>query len=187
MESFNLRQALKEFVPFDENEAECLRKTLNFVETGSNLFSRSNQLGHINSSAFLMNSDLSKLLMMHHKFLNQWFQFGGHSDGDENTMRVAAREVREESGIENFVPLRNGVFDISVNSIPCNEKKKEPAHLHFDIYFIFTTDTEKFQVSSESNSLRWFTLDEYKKLEPTEQRRRFAGKWEQLRKKNSSA
>ena len=182
---FNLLKALKNYKPFDKNEEEHLRKVQDFIRTNNDLFSRSNQSGHITGSGFLMNSDLTKLLMTHHKALDKWLQFGGHSDGDKNTMRVAARETMEESGIEDFVSLKDEIADIDVHPIPYNEKKKVPAHFHYDIRFIFTTDKEKYQVSDESIDLKWFTLEEFKKLEANETQQRFAKKWECLQKEKA--
>lgn len=182
---FNLLDELERYQPFDQVEAKNLRLIKDFMKSGTNLFSRSNLAGHINGSAYLLNEDLTKLLMTHHKALNTWLQFGGHSDGDENTMRVAMRETMEESGIKNFKPMQIGnsyIMDVAVNDIPANEKKKEPAHKHYDIYFMFTTAEKNYTVSDESNDLRWFTLDEFKQLEPNQNRLRFIEKWENFKK-----
>lgn len=184
-QEFDLFQALANYTPFDEIEAGHLKSVCEFISRGGDLFSRSNLEGHINGSGFLMNADLTKLLMTHHKALDKWLQFGGHSDGDENTMNVAARETMEESGIENFKPLINGIADIDVHPIPENKKKGEPEHLHYDIRFIFTTDESEYIVSDESNDLRWLTLDEFKQLETNEARQRFIAKWETLQKERA--
>ena len=183
---FNLIEELNHYQPFDITEAKNLQLTKDFIKSNKNLFSRSNSVGHINGSGFLLSKDLSQILLTHHKALNKWLQFGGHSDGDENTMRVAMRETFEESGIKNFKPLRvNGsyIVDVAVNDIPSNEKKKEPAHKHYDIYFMFTTPQKEFVISEESNDLKWFTFEEFKQLEPTPNRLRFIKKWENLRSK----
>ena len=181
---FNLNEELKKYKPLDSDELKNLELTKEFIESNNNLFSRSNLVGHINGSGFLMNDDLSQILLTHHKILNKWLQFGGHSDGDENTLNVAMRETFEESGISNFQPIcMNGsyIVDVAVNDIPENKKKNEPAHKHYDIYFMFKTSDKKYHISNESNDLKWFTLDEFKQLEPTPNRLRFIKKWENLK------
>lgn len=182
--AFDLVAALKQYQPFDATEAENLKLTQNFLQNNNNLFSRTNLAGHVNGSGFLLSEDLSQVLLTHHKALNQWLQFGGHSDGDANTLRVAMRETWEESGIANFHPVRiNGsyIVDVAVNQIPANDKKQEPAHQHYDIYFLFTTPEKDYRISNESNDLKWFTFDEFKQLPATPNRLRFIQKWQRLR------
>ena len=42
--------------------------------------------------AWVVSPDRSRVLMMHHRKLDQWFQPGGHADGDADILRVALRE-----------------------------------------------------------------------------------------------
>ncbi|MCL2229037.1 MAG: NUDIX hydrolase [Firmicutes bacterium] len=179
--NFDLESALKKFRPFDKVEAEHLDKVLAFVGKGEDLFTRENKQGHIVGSAFLFNRDLSKILLNFHKKLNRWNQFGGHSDGEKNTMSVAARELQEESGITNFEPLLGEIADVESHVYPA--KNGEPEHIHYDIRFFFVTDEEKFQTSDESKELRWFTLDEFKNekskiLDSDDARKRLLAKWQ---------
>ena len=185
VKDFDLLRALKSYKPFDEKEAEHLRNVLSFLAANDNAYSRSNFVGHITGSGFLMNTNLTKILMTHHKSLGRWLQFGGHSDGDTNTMRVAMRETTEESGIKNFKPLGKGIIDIDVHPIAYREDKQEPAHFHYDIRFIFTTNEDKFQISDESDDLRWFTMEEFKKMGGREEQQRLIKKWEQLQKEKT--
>ena len=37
------------------------------------------------------------VLLNHHKILDKWLHFGGHSDGESNSLNVAKREVMEEA------------------------------------------------------------------------------------------
>ena len=41
--------------------------------------------------------------MTHHKKIGKWLQLGGHSDGEEDLLKVSQREAKEESGINNFI------------------------------------------------------------------------------------
>lgn len=187
MKEFDLIAALRTYQPWDNIEALSVAKTLDFLIYGdeNNKYVRTNLAGHITGSAFLFNRDYSKVLLTHHKKLNRWLQFGGHSDGDTNTLHVAQRETTEESGIANFTPLTNEIFDVDAHTIPANATKNEPAHTHYDIRFAFVTDQADFVVSDESDTLQWFTLDEFKALKAddvrlTTARQRFIQKWEKL-------
>ena len=41
------------------------------------------------------------------------FQFGGHSDGEEDSLNVAKREIMEEAGITNFELGTNSIYDVA--------------------------------------------------------------------------
>ena len=93
-----------------------------------------------------------RVLLAHHRKLRRWLQPGGHSDGDPDTLAVALREAREESGLDARV-LDNAIFDIDVHGIPA--RGREPAHLHFDERFLVQAEHDRFRVSEESHALAW--------------------------------
>ena len=88
--------------------------------------------GHITGSAWVVDPAGSRLLLTHHRKLGKWLQLGGHSDGEPDTLAVALREAREESGLR-VRPISNAVLDIDIHTIPA--LKGEPAHLHYDVRF----------------------------------------------------
>ena len=49
-------------------------------------------------SIFVVQED--KVLLVHHRKLNQWLPLGGHIELDEDPEIAALREAREESGLE---------------------------------------------------------------------------------------
>ena len=104
------------------------------------------------------------VLLNHHKELDKWFQFGGHSDGDPNTLNVAKREVFEESGITDIDDLGGKIFDVDVHLIPVNNEKNEPAHYHYDIRFLFIAKNKELKISDESKELKWCSYKEARKL-----------------------
>ena len=92
-----------------------------------------------------------------------WFQFGGHSDGESDSLSVAKREVMEEAGIIEF-DIFPEILDVSVQEIPESIKKNEPVHLHYDINFMFIVDNYDFNISNESMEIKWVTISEAKGL-----------------------
>ncbi len=188
-----LIQALENYTAFDENEAKSVKKTLDLLKNHERCFWRDYiPRGHMTGSAFLLNKDLDKVLLTHHATLNIWLQFGGHADGDEDIFNVALKEGIEESGIDNIQALNKDIFSVSYHPIPANPKRGEDAHYHHDICFVFyVPDDTPYQISHESNALRWFTLEELKGLIRDDERgRRFANmaqKWEKILHKPNSA
>jgi len=155
---------LENYSAIDETEHNMHQSLIGFVKEHENCFDRSLSKGHITGSAWLIDTDASHVFFTHHKKLNQWFQPGGHSDGDPNTLAVSMREASEESGIEDvFIqPVHNSIFDIDIHTIPAN--KREPEHLHYDIRFLLETDkSHPLKISEESNEIAWIPLNDIEK------------------------
>lgn len=121
-------------------------------------FHRDHLPGHITGSAWVLNQDRTKVLLVHHVKLNRWLQPGGHADGDENVLAVALRELEEETGVKSVKPLVNGIFDIDIHGIP--SRKDFPQHDHYDVRFAFVADDkEPLWVSEESHDVQWVQLN----------------------------
>jgi 8-oxo-dGTP pyrophosphatase MutT (NUDIX family) len=119
--------------------------------------------GHITGSAWIVNKDYSRVLLVLHGKLRRWLQPGGHADGDENVLDVALREAREETGVQNFSLPYSTFFDLDIHPIP--DRKDFPAHLHYDIRFLaIASDKDPLQISDESVDLKWFDLQDLEKV-----------------------
>ena len=95
--------------------------------------------------------------MMHHKKIEKWLQPGGHADGDTDLVSVARKECEEETGVSVGNPVHwqeTNILDIDIHEIP--PRKGEPAHLHFDVRYLFLRSTEAVpRKNSESNAVKW--------------------------------
>jgi len=160
---FNLLKELKRYKPFDKNEEQSVKETIQFLENDTNCFDRSNLTGHITSGAFIGDAD-GNILLNHHKKSGMWFQFGGHCDGEEDCLNVAKREVMEEAGITEFRLGMLSIYDVAIMDIAYSAKKNEPEHKHYDINFFFIAKNKSFNISNESIEIKWVTLKEAKKL-----------------------
>ncbi len=122
-------------------------------------FHRDHFPGHITGSAWIVNEDRSKVLLVHHAKLHRWLQPGGHADGEENVMNVAIREAEEETGVTGFSVLHEGIFDMDIHVIPA--RKEIPEHLHYDLRFLLEADdTIPLLISEESNDVQWINVKE---------------------------
>lgn len=132
---------------------------------GDDLIDRQNFVGHLTASAFILNLEMNALLLLKHKALERWLQPGGHIDAtDVSIIEAAFREAVEETGIErtNLALLDIAIFDIDSHSIPANEKKKEPAHVHHDIRFLLKckVSNEVLFDETESTAAQWVSFSE---------------------------
>ena len=123
---------------FDERDRRELRRITAFVEDNPDCLLRSNLAGHLTASAFVVDRERQHLLLIHHKALDRWLQPGGHADGDPDLLAVARREVLEETGLAEVAPVVPHPFDLDIHPIP--ERKGVPAHLHYDVRFLFAAD-----------------------------------------------
>ena len=114
--------------------------------------------GHMTASAWIVNQANTHVLLTHHAKLNRWLQPGGHADGDEDIVRVALKEAKEETGLDVSLPIKN-IFDIDIHPIPA--RAEFPTHLHYDIRFAFVAcDRVLLNISNESHDLKWVSLHE---------------------------
>ena len=145
---------------FMEESAYITRARV-FVEAHPDCFHRDLWPGHVTGSAWVVNPDRSHVLLMHHRKHGQWFQPGGHADGEADIVAVALRETAEESGIDpQHIRLVDGrIFDLDIHGIPASHLG--PEHEHIDVRFLVEID-DRLPVpgNDESHEVRWVPLNE---------------------------
>lgn len=145
---------LLKYQPQAEPEIAFKTKMLELLKTNPHCFKRSSKDAHFTASAWLLNKAGDKALLMHHRKLDDWFQLGGHADGDPNLLRTAIKEAQEESGLPSIITVQPGIFDIDIHRIPADSK--DAAHDHYDVRFLLqVADDSEVQQNHESKELRW--------------------------------
>lgn len=155
---------LTEYKPYNEQEENDKIGILKQLQTGKDIFSRDNQIAHMTASAWVVNSDKTKVLMVYHNIYNSWSWLGGHADGDSNLLAVAMREVREESGLTWIQPINDDIYSLEILTVDGHEKKGHyvSSHLHLNItYLLEAREKEALAIKSDENSgVSWFKLEE---------------------------
>lgn len=156
----SLLKNLVAYTPSSMEEEEIVQKFTQFVKSTPDCFERSHAAGHVTGSAFVLSPDYSCVLFSLHAKLQRWFQLGGHADGCPCAHDVAHREALEESGIDSLIPYPQPPIpiDFDIHEIPAN--KKEGAHLHYDVRYVFLSKDSNFFCTKESLELKWIPLDE---------------------------
>jgi 8-oxo-dGTP pyrophosphatase MutT (NUDIX family) len=169
-------------------EDDCRRRMIELLDTAPDCFRRSSFPGHFTGSALVVSADGTRALLHHHRFLDRWLQFGGHCDGDEDVLRVAAREAEEESGIAGLIMASRKPFDLDIHAIPANPARGEPAHEHYDMRWVMIApEGASFRASEESRELRWFTPAEMLALPLDASMQRLVEKWQRLLRRRGHA
>ncbi len=162
------------------DESSTIERFAAFVASEPRCFERDCWNGHVTGSAWVVNAAGTHVLLTHHRKLNRWLQLGGHSEGDNDPLRVACREAAEESGLAVQV-VSEELFDVDIHPIPA--RRGDPAHLHYDARFALrAVGDERFRVSDESHALRWVAIDELATVTTEPSMLRMARKWSVARR-----
>lgn len=143
------------------HEAAHVARTRAFVDDHPDCFHCDLWPGHVTGSAWVVNPRRDHVLLLHHRKHDQWFQPGGHADGDADILRVALRETAEETGLEpsHIRLVDNDLFDVDVHQIPASVRG--PQHWHFDIRFLVEMDDDiEIPGNDESHQVLWVPLGE---------------------------
>ena len=159
-------------------ESETVARFEDFIDSHPECFERSCRVGHITGSAWIVNRTGDRVLLTHHRKLGRWLQPGGHSEGEPDTLEVALREAREESGLD-VRALDEAIFDLDVHLIPA--RGSEPAHYHYDVRFPVEAIENRFRVSEESRALAWVPADRVGVFTNDESVLRMTRKWQRRR------
>lgn len=152
-----LRRSLEALQVADALEGGHRSAVLELLSLPGDVESRTHYVpGHLTASAFVLSPDESSLLLIHHSKLGRWLQPGGHLDPEDQSLLAAARrEVSEETGLDDL-ELLIGPFDVDVHAIP--SRGDAPAHLHFDVRYLFCARSEVVRGGSDALDARWFPL-----------------------------
>ena len=164
MDRKELISKIKKYRPFNEQEEMDKALILNWIETQENAFSRENAVAHMTASAWVVNKERSKVLMIYHNIYNSWSWLGWHADGETDLLAVAVREVKEEAGITNVRPVSDEIFSLESLTVDGHVKKGRyvSSHLHLNVTYLLEADSEEaVSVKADENSgVAWFTPGE---------------------------
>jgi 8-oxo-dGTP pyrophosphatase MutT (NUDIX family) len=163
-------------------EAAHVSRTRDFVLAHEDCFHCDLWPGHVTGSAWVVSPDRSRVLLLHHRKHDQWFQPGGHADGDADILRVALRETSEETGLDpSHIRLVSGdIFDVDIHTIPASPRG--PRHKHFDIRFLVEMDDDlQIPGNDESHDILWVPLAEVPRYNNNRSTHRMVEKTRRLR------
>lgn len=150
-----LYRQIKEYVPYNRQEAADKRLMLQFMERNPDALSRENLAGHFATSAWVVNPQRTKVLMIYHNIYKSWSWAGGHADGEQDLLAVVRREIAEETGLTDMKLLCDGIFAINVLTVERHIKKGKvvAGHLHLDVDWLFEADDSlPLRIKEDENS-----------------------------------
>lgn len=168
---------VKEYLELFPDENKRVEPLLSHLEdkNAQDIFSRSSVPGHITASMFVFHKEAHSVLLIHHAFLDMHIQPGGHIEPEDTDMLSAAiRELLEETGIDqkdiSIISMKtntsNVPFNIDIHSIPENQQKNEPPHLHYDFqYLAYINSLSNIKKDAvETKGISWVTLNRFEHM-----------------------
>lgn len=114
---------IRRYVPYNEQEEADKALILNWIEKNDDAFLRDNVVAHMTASAWVVDKDRSKVLMVYHNIYHSWSWLGGHADGETDLLAVAIREVKEEAGISDVRSVSEEIFSLESLTVDGHVKK----------------------------------------------------------------
>lgn len=128
-------------------------------------------------AGYLVHND--KTLLIKHKYLPIWTAPAGHIEVNQTPIEALYMEIKEETGIEashleliETQPYPKGFKRGESTELPLpfsfEHHAITDAHRHINMAFIVKTDTDEVVPGlGESNTFKWFTLDELREFTET--------------------
>ena len=160
----NLKESLEKFKPYNEQEEVDRKIMLKYIRDFDDVLTRENEYGHFTSSAFVLNKERTKILMIYHKIYNSWAWVGGHADGESDLLYVAMKEAKEETGIKNVSPIYEDIYSLEIINVNGHEKRGKyvGSHVHLNVtYLLEASENEKIQIKEDENSgVKWVPIND---------------------------
>ena len=163
-----LFEKIKNYIPANEQEAHDKEQMLQFMAQNPDFLERKNLVGHFSASAWAVNKERTKTLMIYHNIYNSWSWTGGPADGEADLCAVALRELKEETGVKNVRLVSEDIFSLETLTVDGHVKRGAyvPSHVHFNVtYLVEVDETEALSVKEDENqAVKWWTFEEALKV-----------------------
>lgn len=157
------QQQLFTYVPTNEQEEKDLAAFRYAFEHFEDVLTRENPIAHMTCSAFVVNEARTHVLMAFHNIYDSWAWTGGHADGESDFLRVALREVEEETGVV-ATAVQQMPISIEQLTVLGHMKKGQyvSEHLHLNVTYLMEADDASHLVvcEGENSDVAWIPLNE---------------------------
>ena len=137
----NIKKQIETYTPYNQQEKKDRMTLLSWIDTGMDLFTRENSFAHWTASAWVVNQNMDRVLMVYHNIYDSWSWLGGHADGDEDLLAFCAR-ADAYSGI--FVAEFDGIIHQIVKNL--------------QNLIVIRIDRQRFRLTELKLKLNFFTV-----------------------------
>lgn len=165
-EIMNLRDLEKEienYKPYNEQEEKDKQTMLKYINTFDNILVRENEFAHFTASSWVVNKEKTKVLMIYHNIYQSWAWTGGHSDGEADVLKVAIKELKEETGVQNVKILKEDIFSLEAITVDGHVKRGKyvSSHIHLNLTYLLEVDEKEIlHIKEDENSgVKWVPIE----------------------------
>lgn len=160
----DMLQLIKKYQPYNKEEVKEKQVILDLLEQNKEkVLLRSSQFVHATATAMVLNEEKNKVLMIKHNIFGTWACVGGHADGESDLLRVAKKELREETGVVDATPISKDILSLDILLVAGHYKRGEfvPNHLHINATFVFLAkENVRLTIKEDENSdVAWIPID----------------------------
>ena len=161
------QEKIRNYQPYNQQEEGDKKQIIEYMSCFEDVLTRKNTICHFTPTGFTINKERNKILMVYHTIYQSWAWTGGHADGETDFLKVAIREVKEETGITSIEPITQEIFSLEILPVWGHIKKGNyvAPHQHINVTYLLEADeTEALQIKKDENSgVKWIPLDQIKK------------------------
>lgn len=159
----DLKEKIENYQPYNEQEEKDKQTILKYLATFDNLLSRENEFAHFTASIWAVNPEKTKVLMAYHNIYDAWAWTGGHSDGEADLLKVAMKELKEETGVKEVKPITEDIFSLEILTVDGHIKRGKyvSSHNHLNLtYLLEVSETEILHNKEDENSaVKWVPIE----------------------------
>ncbi len=172
MNLHDLREKIYNYKPYNNQEQKDREIMLKYIDTFDNILTRENEFAHFTASIWAVNPQKTKILMCYHNIYQSWAWTGGHSDGEADLLKVAIKELKEETGVKNIKILKQEPFSLEVLTVNGHIKRGKyvSSHIHLNLTYLIEIDEneELHNKEDENSNVKWIPIEQIDK-ESTEE------------------
>ena len=162
-----LKEKIEKYQPYNVHEAKDKQTMLKYIDTFEDVLTRNNEFGHFTASAWTLNQERTKVLMVYHNIYQSWAWTGGHADGESNLLEVAIRELKEETGVKNVKVLNDNIFSLEIICVNGHVKRGKyiSSHQHLNLTYLLEVDEKEIlkMKEDENSGVKWINLEDVEK------------------------
>lgn len=172
MNLLDLKNQIENYNPYNEQEEKDKQTMLKYINTFNNILVRENEFAHFTASIWAVNPEKTKVLMAYHNIYQAWAWTGGHSDGEADLLKVAMKELKEETGVKNARPLKKDIFSLEALTVDGHVKKGKyvSSHIHLNLTYAIEVDEKEIlhNKEDENSAVRWVPIEDIDKVSTEE-------------------